>query len=64
MFELVLVVCLAGRPDQCAIERPPSIERFPTSMACTRSSYVHVVHWLMEHPNWNVRRWQCEQPET
>ncbi|MDQ2104120.1 hypothetical protein [Azospirillum isscasi] len=62
MFELVLVICLALRPDQCAIERPPSVERFPTAMECTRNSYVHVVHWLMEHPAWNVRQWRCEQP--
>ncbi|MCW2241293.1 hypothetical protein [Azospirillum canadense] len=64
MFELVLVVCLAAQPDQCTIERPPSIERFATAMDCTHGGYFHVVRWLMEHPNWNVRRWQCEQPSA
>ncbi|KAA1057760.1 hypothetical protein GAY33_18740 [Azospirillum brasilense] len=62
MFELVLVICLAVRPDHCAIERPLSFERYPTAIECTHNSYAHVVHWLMEHPNWNVRQWRCEQP--
>ena len=62
MFELVLVICLAMRPDQCAIERPPSIERFPTAMECTRNSYLHVVRWLLEHPDWDIRQWRCEPP--
>lgn len=64
MFELVLVVCLAAQPDHCSIQRPPSIERFPTAIACSHGGYAHVVNWLMEHPNWNIRRWQCEQPGT
>jgi hypothetical protein len=64
MFELVLVVCLASQPDQCSVERPPSIERFSNATACARDGYVHVVQWLIDHPNWNVRRWQCEQPSA
>ena len=64
MFELVLVVCLLSQPDECSVERPSFMERFPNVVSCTRNGYISAVQWQMSHPRWNVRRWRCEQPQT
>ncbi|MCG5238751.1 hypothetical protein [Azospirillum doebereinerae] len=64
MFELVLVVCLMSNPEECSIERPAFSSKFSNVMSCTRNGYVSAVQWEMDHPNWRVRRWRCQQPET
>jgi hypothetical protein len=64
MIELVLVVCLMTRPDECSVERPPFVAPFTNVVACSRSGHMHAVQWELSHPRWSVRRWRCEPPQT
>jgi hypothetical protein len=64
MVELVLVICLLGQPDSCAVERPAFQEPFPSIMACMHQATFRVAQWAEQHPRYSVRRWRCEMPQT
>lgn len=58
MIELVLTVCLIGRPETCRDERPFFEAASP--VACMVHGQIQAQRWLETHPEWRLVRWRCE----
>jgi len=62
MIELVLVVCLIDRPDQCRDVGVTYLAENLTPMQCIMQAPPHMARWVDEHPGWRVARWTCRRP--
>ncbi len=63
MVELVLLACLLQEPKQCETFRLPFAEEMVVPQ-CVWQSQLRAAAWAAEHPNWVIRKFTCEMPET
>lgn len=58
MIELIFTVCLMTSPTTCATKTMQFAD--VSVMACMTSAQPHLAAWTNEHPDWQVRRWNCQ----
>lgn len=63
LVELVLVACLSAEPDRCETFREPFTEEMQLPQ-CVFQSQLRAAQWAGEHPEWTIKRFTCEAPET
>jgi hypothetical protein len=63
MYELVVVACLIAQPTKCE-EFPLPFQPPMGIMECMRESQLHLVQWLAEHSDWEIRKWSCKVPQA
>lgn len=63
MVELVLLACLLKSPQQCETFHLPFQEEMPLPQ-CVWQSQFKAAQWSAEHPDWQVRKFTCEQPHA
>jgi hypothetical protein len=59
MIEMVLVYCMITHPEQCTEQRPVFEEPL-SGMACMANAQQVAIHYVQEHPDWQLARWRCE----
>lgn len=62
MYELLLAVCINGDPAQCMERRLPLGEDM-NMMRCMREGLVHAQKWADAHPDLELKKWRCVEPE-
>jgi hypothetical protein len=61
-MDLVLLVCLAGLPQNCREERVAVAAAPAHATGCMFSALPVIIEWTEDHPQWNVARWTCGAP--
>lgn len=57
MLELVVIFCLAAKPDVCK-ERPLSyVETDVTPMQLMMRAQPEIAKWIEEHPGYFAKKW-------
>lgn len=57
MFELVIVVCLATRPDDCHTH--VVVAETPSTQTCWKSLQPEAAKWINENPEYEVKSLTC-----
>ena len=62
MVELLLVVCLAARPEEC---REIRVQHEPYSFVlCLEDGPLQAIEWAKSNPGYTVKRWRCREPRA
>jgi|AntRauTorckE5430_2_1112549.scaffolds.fasta_scaffold01997_10 hypothetical protein len=59
MIEVLFVVCMAAAPAECD-EKRLVLGDIP-SASCQRLAQPELARWMENHPELNIRRWQCQR---
>jgi len=59
MVELIFITCMAAAPDECNERR--LILGDVTPAVCQRLAQPELARWMENHPELDIRRWQCRR---
>ncbi len=62
MLAIILSACLIADPNQCR-DFKLLVDFAMPAQYCTMAAAPVVAQWSAEHPQWQIKRWQC-QPAT
>lgn len=65
VIKLVVVYCLSLNPYICrTLEMVPVDHGIVSIMECIRGGAIGGMTFELEHAEWKVRGWRCEEPRT
>ncbi len=63
LVAIVFTVCALAHPAQCEEQRL-EYEWHGSLRACVVNAQPYLAQWIGEHPNWNIKEFHCELPNT
>lgn len=61
MLELVLLICLADRPDKCREEALTYSAETLTPMQCVMGAQPEIAKHMELRPRWFCKKWGCRR---
>jgi hypothetical protein len=62
-IQIVVMVCQVGQPDLCE-EQHLQFAWQGTLQQCIFSAQPYIAQWIGDHPEWTVKSYRCEYPNT